>query len=155
LFIASLTSSLLGLVIPHTYLGLLGIAPVLIGLKKLWDLRQPPGETDHAPGHAGISLFKQAAGVAMVTIANGGDNLGVYIPFLAVRSKVEIIWIALVFLVMTGAWCGMAYAMVRHPRVGAPIQRYGHIIAPVVLIVLGLVILYQAGSFGLLSHHLH
>lgn len=35
-------------------------------------------------------------------------------------------------------------------EIGLPIRRYGHRLAPVVLIGLGVLILYQAGSFGLL-----
>jgi cadmium resistance protein CadD (predicted permease) len=33
---------------------------------------------------------------------------------------------------------------------GAPIRRYGHRVVPFVLIALGVLVLYEAGSFGLL-----
>jgi cadmium resistance protein CadD (predicted permease) len=38
LFSASAAASLLSLVIPRAYVGLLGVVPILIGLKKLFDL---------------------------------------------------------------------------------------------------------------------
>jgi cadmium resistance protein CadD (predicted permease) len=38
LFVVSVVASLLTLVIPRAYLGLLGIAPILIGTKKFLDL---------------------------------------------------------------------------------------------------------------------
>jgi cadmium resistance protein CadD (predicted permease) len=43
--------------------------------------------------------------------------------------------------------------MVNHPKLGAPIRRYGHRVAPIVLIGLGIQIIYQAGSFELLFRH--
>jgi len=83
-------------------------------------------------------------------MANGGDNFGIYTPSFAIRSANEIAMIALIFVVMTALWCFLAYATVNHPKLGSPIRRYGHRVAPVVLIGLGLLILYQAGSFRLL-----
>jgi cadmium resistance protein CadD (predicted permease) len=42
---------------------------------------------------------------------------------------------------------------VNHRRFGAPLRRYGHIFAPMVLIGLGLVIIYKAGTMGWLLRH--
>jgi cadmium resistance protein CadD (predicted permease) len=85
-----------------------------------------------------------------VTLVNGGDNIGIYTPSFAIRSAHKIIVIALVFAVMTALWCFVAHAIVNHPKLGSPIRRYGHRVTPVVLVGLGVLILYQAGSFGLL-----
>jgi cadmium resistance protein CadD (predicted permease) len=43
--------------------------------------------------------------------------------------------------------------MVNHPKLGTPIRRYGHSVTPIVLIGLGVLILYQAGSFRFLLRH--
>jgi cadmium resistance protein CadD (predicted permease) len=40
--------------------------------------------------------------------------------------------------------------MVNHPLIGAPIRRYGHRAVSFVLIGLGTMILYEAGTFKLL-----
>jgi cadmium resistance protein CadD (predicted permease) len=146
LFLSSASGSLLSLVIPKAYLGLLGILPIVIGVRKLSDLRQDASELDNTR-HGSI------AGVALVTIANGGDNLGVYIPAFAVHSGSEIGVIAVVFVAMTALWCMLAHWMVNHRRFGAPLRRYGHIFAPLVLIGLGIVIIYKAGTIGWLLHH--
>jgi cadmium resistance protein CadD (predicted permease) len=47
---------------------------------------------------------------------------------------------------MTALLCMLAHWMVSHPRLGAPLRRYGHILAPLVLIALGILIIYNAGS---------
>ena len=51
---------------------------------------------------------------------------------------------------MTALWCFVAHAMANYPKLGSSIRQYGHRVTPVVLVGLGVLILYQAGSFGLL-----
>ena len=81
-----------------------------------------------------------------MTVANGGDNIGVYMPSFAVHSGSQVAIIAVVFVVMTALWCMLAHRMVSHPRLGAPLRRYGHIVVPLVLIGLGILIIHNAGS---------
>jgi cadmium resistance protein CadD (predicted permease) len=151
LFIASVAASLLSLVIPLAYVGLLGVIPILIGAKKLFELYQQRDQTEEAlKHHSDADRNGRVATVALMTVANGGDNIGVYTPSFATRSAREIIVIAIIFAVMTALWCFVAHAIVHHPKLGSPIRRYGHRVTPVVLVALGVLILYQAGSFGLL-----
>jgi len=151
LFGVSLLASLLSLVIPRPYLGLLGIAPILIGAKKLIDLyrERDIGEAT-LKRQATASAYGRCAKVALATIANGGDNIGIYAPMFALRSSYEIAVIALVFVVMAALWCFAAQSMVNHPKLGVPIRHYGHRAAPIILVGLGILILHQAGSFELL-----
>jgi cadmium resistance protein CadD (predicted permease) len=133
-------------VIPRAYLGLLGILPIVIGIRKLSDLRRDASAPEN-------SSQGSVAGVTLVTIANGGDNIAIYIPAFAVHSGAENAVIAMVFVAMTALWCMLAHWMVNHRRFGAPLRRYGHIFAPMVLIGLGLVIIYKAGTMGWLLRH--
>jgi cadmium resistance protein CadD (predicted permease) len=146
LFLVSAAGSLLSLVIPRAYLGLLGVFPIVIGIKKLLDLRRDGLEAQNG-SHGSI------AGVALVTIANGGDNIGVYIPTFAVHSGGEVAVMAVVFVAMTALWCALAHWMVHHRRLGVYIRRYGHIIAPLVLIGLGISIIHGAGTIAWLLGH--
>jgi cadmium resistance protein CadD (predicted permease) len=149
LFAVSAAGALLSLVIPNAYLGLLGIFPILIGIRKLAALRHERVQTDQATTLSGTtSSYGNIAGVALVTIANGGDNIGVYMPSFAVHSGSQIAFIAVVFVAMTALWCLLAHRMVSHPRFGAPLRRYAHIVAPVVLIGLGLLIIHNAGGIA-------
>jgi cadmium resistance protein CadD (predicted permease) len=151
LFSASVAASLLSLVIPRAYIGLLGVISILIGGKKLFELYQQRDPTEETlEHHSDANRNGQVATVALVTLANGGDNVGIYTPSFAIRSAHEITVMALVFIVMTALWCFVAHAIVNHPKLGSPIRRYGHHVTPVVLVGLGVLTLYQAGSFGLL-----
>jgi cadmium resistance protein CadD (predicted permease) len=147
LFIVSVAGALLTLAIPKAYLGLLGIFPILVGIKKLLELRHDRAEGD--PTKA-VTTGSQGniASVALVTVANGGDNIGVYIPSFAVHSGSQVAMIAVVFVAMTALLCLLAHGMVNHPRLGAPLRRYGHIFAPLVLIALGILIIHDAGSIS-------
>ena len=147
LFIVSAAGALLSLVIPEAYLGLLGIFPILVGIGKLLELRHDRAEATPAKGLvATAGSHGNIASVALVTIANGGDNIGVYIPSFAVHSGSQVAIIAVVFVAMTALLCLLAHGMVNHPRLGAPLRRYGHIFAPLVLIGLGILIIHNAGS---------
>jgi cadmium resistance transport/sequestration family protein len=145
LFIVSVAGALLTLAIPKAYLGLLGIFPILVGIRKLLESRHDRAEEDPTKAVT-TGSYGNIASVALVTVANGGDNIGVYIPAFAVHSASQVAIIAVVFVAMTALLCLLAHGMVSHPGLGAPLRRYGHILAPLVLIALGILIIYNAGS---------
>jgi cadmium resistance protein CadD (predicted permease) len=151
LYGASVVVSLLSLVIAPAYIGLLGLAPIAIGMKKAWDLRKATDDDANASaGDAALTLRGGALPVAAVTIANGGDNIGAYAPLFATYTGVQIAIVGVVFAVMTAVWVALAYFLINHPLLGRPIRHFGNLLAPWVLIALGCFILYDAGSFALL-----
>lgn len=75
--------------------------------------------------------------VACVAVANGSDNLAVYVPLYASHSHSEGAFISLVFIVMIGLWCAGAVWLVEHPLLGAPIRRYGTALLPLILVGIG------------------
>jgi cadmium resistance protein CadD (predicted permease) len=149
LFAVSFALSLCSLVIPRAYVGFLGIFPILIGARKLLALGGRAEETAPAAPARG---YGRMAGVALVTMANGGDNIGIYVPAFAVQTGNAMVLIALIFVAMTALWCYLAHWMVSHPRLGVPIRKYAPIVAPVVLIGLGIVIAHNAGTLAWLLH---
>jgi cadmium resistance protein CadD (predicted permease) len=151
LFSVSVVASLLSLVIPRSYVGVLGVVPILTGAKKLLELYHQRGGTEESFERQSDADKKgRLMTVALVMMANGGDNIGIYTPAFAIRSTQAIITIAVVFVVMAALWCFVAHAIVNHPKLGSPIRRYAHRVTPFVFIGLGVAILYEAGSLGLL-----
>jgi cadmium resistance protein CadD (predicted permease) len=154
LVIASVACALLAVRVPDGWIGLLGLAPLALGLRGLWALWRGSGareagvadEADEADRarepRGGASRFKAIA-VAGVTLANGGDNLGVYIPLFS-SSPAHIPLHAAVFAGMTGAFCALGHRLVNHPIVGTRIRRSGRAALPFILIGLGLWILSDA-----------
>ncbi|BAY24758.1 cadmium resistance transporter [Calothrix sp. NIES-2100] len=163
IILASLPGFFGGLVVRREWIGLLGILPIAIGLKQLISGQQESTEvqtvsdnfTQTSPSNFILSfiwtiLHPQTYKVAAVTIANGGDNISIYIPLFAGHNLASLGVILMVFLVMVGVWCAIAYYLSLHPAIAAVLNRYGHHIVPFVLIGLGLLIMYERGTFTLL-----
>lgn len=149
LYGVSVVASLLSLIVPAAYIGLLGLFPIAIGIKEGWELLR--GGDEIADDVLGTFAHGNVLAVAAVTVANGGDNVSIYIPVFATQTALEIAVIGLVFLVMTAIWLAFAHWLTNHPTLGAPIRRYGQRAMPVVLIVLGIWILYEAGTLALVA----
>jgi cadmium resistance protein CadD (predicted permease) len=146
----SIIASLAGLIIDKAYIGLLGFLPIYLGIKSLWHaLKKSDDETTDNFEIAQHSK-RHVLGIAGVTIANGGDNVGIYIPLFAALSYADEVVTIVVFLLMTLVWCALAKYLTDHPYVAKIIDRYGHIVAPVVLVFLGIFILYESGSYHLI-----
>lgn len=146
----SVLCALVALVIPGQWLGLIGLAPLGIGLWKLRGVRRgrPEGaEPPRAVGPGG----GQALAVGAVTVANGGDNIAVYTPLFATRSAGEVALMVGVFAGMTALWLVVARALLRYPATGPPIRRIGRYALPVVLMGLGILIVAEADTLSLLG----
>ena len=146
LILASALVALLALAVPDAWVALLGVVPLLLGLQKLWSLRRPRrDEDDDEPiGAREVqSPGAQMLAVAGVTIANGGDNLGAYIPLFAANPAAVAIH-AVTFLVLTGALCVVARGAVRNRLWANAVRRHAPLALALVLIALGLWILAGA-----------
>lgn len=143
LVLISVVAALVALVIPPAYVKLLGLIPIALGIKSLIELWRGEDDDDEEERarSAQASAPSQALVIAAVTIANGGDNIGVYTPVFAIQSGYETTVVVAVFIVMTALWCGLAHRLVNHPTIGAPIRRYGHRILPFVLIGVGVMVM--------------
>lgn len=148
LILISLVGSLIGLVVDQAYIGFLGLVPIALGIKGLWELLSKRGETHEVIDRKGKSKHKVLT-VAGVTIANGGDNIGIYIPLFAALSWNNKITMSIIFLVLTFFWCWLAQYFLKHPTVASVTDKYGHWITPFVLMLLGIFILHESGSMRL------
>lgn len=84
--------------------------------------------------------------VSAVTFANGGDNLGVYIPLFLSMGILEIGLTIIIFMIMTGFWCILGYILVNNRIVGDKLESYGHLVLPLILILIGVGILLGGGN---------
>jgi cadmium resistance protein CadD (predicted permease) len=87
--------------------------------------------------------------VATVTFANGGDNIGVYVPVFATAGIGDMSVYVVVFLVLLAAWIAAGRFFATRPVIAKALSRCGHILLPVVLIGIGLLILIEGNAFGL------
>ena len=164
IIILSLPGFLGGLFIQREWLGLLGIIPIAIGMKQLINQQTESTEVQTVnpdfprllhPNPAWSFflsiLHPNTYQVAAVTIANSGDNISVYIPLFAGQDFVSLGIIIAVFLAMVGVGCGIAYLLTSQVTIGYILSRYGRAIIPFILMSLGLFIMYDRGTFKLLT----
>ncbi len=82
-------------------------------------------------------------------MANGGDNIGVYVPVFATSGLGGMSVYAAVFLVLVAVWSFAGRFFATRPVVAKALSRWGHVLLPLVLIALGVVILVEGGAFGM------
>ena len=145
----SLIGFLFSLSIPHDWIRLIGIFPIVIGIIYFFDSNpttQPDGHNKIAIIKVGNSssllFFRQVFSVAIITFANGGDNIGIYIPLFASTTPFNVILMIIIFFILTGIWCSLAIFLVQHDIVANSLTKYGKSIVPFTLVILGVYILF-------------
>ncbi|ARV61368.1 transporter [Nostocales cyanobacterium HT-58-2] len=149
LVLASLPSFFGGRLFPEAWIGILGTVPIAIGINRLlnpaMDEDETPPELEQSQNSWLASLFSpQAYGVAAVTIANGGDNLSIYVPLFASSTGEDLGAILVVFFSLVAVWCYTAYRLTKIPALAKLFTRYGSYFVPFVLIGLGIFILIDS-----------
>ena len=144
------------LAVPHTWIGLLGLVPIALGIRKLLKREtKAPGTTPsvassmQAKPQAAFSslIHPQTMSVASITIANGGDNIGIYVPLFARGSLWHLGITIIVFFLLVGLWCFLGASLGRHTTIAQVLDQYGHVLVPFILVGLGIFILVESGIF--------
>ncbi|WNZ27008.1 transporter [Leptolyngbya sp. NK1-12] len=149
LVLMSMPGFLGGQLLPQTWIGMLGIVPIAIGVNRLLSRDQEEESEQNLTVAASASPFAnflspQACSIAAITIANGGDNIGIYMPLFASCTVESLLVILSVFLSLVGVWCYAAYQLTRVPMIAETLTRYGNLLVPFVLIGLGVMILFES-----------
>ncbi|ROO87512.1 cadmium resistance protein CadD (predicted permease) [Actinocorallia herbida] len=135
--------------LPDSALPYLGLLPLVLGLKAAWQAGKRDGRDDGDDETGAKAAGPGILGVAAVTLANGGDNLGVYVPVFANAGIGGTAVYAAVFLALIAVWCAAGRFFATRPLMARALTRWGHLLLPVVLIGIGLLILIEGGAFGL------
>ena len=133
-FAAIVGVSLIGvwaaLAIPHRWIHFLGVLPVAIGIKHLFQARRTGAEQPR-------TSKESVASIALLTLSNGADNISVYVPFFVIgRTKLWLILIA--YAALVALWCFVGRCLGNHPPILRLVDRWGHWAVPLVFIGLGI-----------------
>jgi cadmium resistance protein CadD (predicted permease) len=132
---------------------MLGLLPIAIGLSRLLNPETDDSEAEAELEQSENSFFSsflspQTYSVAAVTVANGGDNIGIYVPLFASNTLESLAVILAVFFAMVGVWCYAAYRLIQMRAIADTLTRYGNQLVPFVLIGLGIAILVKSGTLA-------
>ena len=144
--------------LPQTWLGLLGLLPISLGVSGLLETLQnrpasegrgsePQSKTDLSILADGGGAISAIVGVATLTVANGSDNIGVYIPLFARATTAEVLVILITFALGLLLWCLLAWQLTRLPALALYLQSKAAWLMPFVLIVLGAVVVLDSHCF--------
>lgn len=131
--------------IPDQWVGLLGLIPIYLGVKLFIK-----GE-DEEEGAILSSLNKFNKfylSVAFITFANGGDNIGIYVPFFSTLNNNQLVITVVTFFIMVAVWCLIGYRLARFRYVSETLEKYGRWVIPIVFIGLGFYIMAENNIFS-------
>ncbi|WP_408936432.1 cadmium resistance transporter [Corynebacterium tuberculostearicum] len=136
-----------GAFLPPAAIPYFGLIPLGLGLWAAWEAWRGDGDDDDEAKVAGKKVG--VGTVAGVTFANGGDNIGVYTPVFLSVEPLAVVAYCVIFLALVAALVALARFVATRPPIAEVLERFEHILFPIVLIGLGIVILVSGGAFGL------
>jgi cadmium resistance transport/sequestration family protein len=141
----SLVAAYLVNFVPEEWIiGLLGLIPIYLGIRFAIVGEDEEDEEDEIIEKLEQSNSNQLFWtVALMTIASGGDNLGIYIPYFASLDWAQIIVVIIVFAIGIIVLCETSNALSSIPLVSETIEKYERIIVPLVFIPLGIYIMFE------------
>ncbi len=134
-----------GLFLPDDAIPYFGLIPLALGLWAAWQVWRNGDDDDDSVADRPISALT----VAAVTFANGGDNIGVYVPVFLTVGTAAVVAYCVVFLALVLVLVLAAKFVATRKPIAEVLERWEHVLFPLVLILLGLVILIEGGAFGL------
>ncbi|KOP27829.1 transporter [Hapalosiphon sp. MRB220] len=155
LVIASLPGLFSGSVIAPHWLGLLGLIPIAMGISSLINQEENISEeiaithVDDKNSDTANLFNPYTYSVAAITIANGSDNISVYVPLFASGSLNNFIIVVIVFFLLIAIWCYLAYKFTSYSQIANILSKYGNYIFPIVLILIGSSLILKNESLSL------
>ncbi|CVN12756.1 CadD family cadmium resistance transporter [Streptococcus pneumoniae] len=145
---ASLVAAYVVNFVPEEWMvGLLGLIPIYLGIRFAI-----VGEDAEEEEEEIIERLEQSKAnqlfwtVTLLTIASGGDNLGIYIPYFASLDWSQTLVALFVFVIGIIIFCEISRVLSSIPLIFETIEKYERIIVPLVFILLGLYIMYENGT---------
>lgn len=135
-----------GAFLPPEVIPYFGLIPLALGLWAAWQGWRGDEDDDDESRFEGKKVA--AWTVAGVTFANGGDNIGVYVPVFLSVGPGAVVAYCVVFLALVAVLVGLAKFVATRRPIAEVLERWEHILFPIVLIGLGFFILVSGGAFG-------
>ncbi len=125
------------------FIGFLGFIPLFLGIRALVQRT----ESKEVSTNVGKTLFLT---VTSVTIASGGDNIGIYIPWFASQGWQALPMVLAIFGLMIALFWILSYLLANQSQLKLLISRFSAILVPIVFILLGFSILSEMGTLSYL-----
>lgn len=144
--VLSLAIAQLGWRYDAPFIGLAGLAPLVVGLKRIAALRRDAAACVHDAGYRTFPGSGRAARIAAVSVvATSGaiDNVLVYSSVLAGRARHDVLCVATDFAVLTVVLCAGAFFTARSRASISALRKAAACIAPFMTTAIGLSLLIR------------
>ncbi|KAK8085113.1 hypothetical protein PG997_006384 [Apiospora hydei] len=133
------------LVLPPEPIGFLGLLPILLGIWKFTNLFLL--ETEEPTEVTTAAAVKGVIKVALVTLMNGGDNIGTYIPLFSQVERSAIAVYVVTYYILLGLLCLAAWLVMRQKHILALVQKYVDYVIPLLYTGLGIFIIVKSECY--------
>lgn len=79
---------------------------------------------------------------------NGGDNIGTYIPLFSQAKGAEIAVYVVVYYILLGAWCLVAFLVMKQKHIRNVAQRYARVVVLFLYVGLGVYIIVKSSCYA-------
>lgn len=141
------------LVLPSEPIGFLGLLPILLGVWKLLEVVFPTEEEEEA-GKSRIAGMKSILKVSIITVMNGGDNIGTYVPLFSQAKGAEIAVYVVVYYILLGLWCFAAWLLMGQKHVLRLVEKYMDWVIPFLYMGLGIYITVKSNCYPWSIEHI-
>ena len=149
LVVVSLLGTFGVMLIPEKWVGLLGLIPIYLGI-MLFIKGEDEDESAILSSLNSGKYNSVFLSVAFITFANGGDNIGIYVPFFSTLTMNQLAVTVITFFIMVAIWCFIGYRLTAFKHVSETLENYGRWIIPIVFIGLGIYIMVENETFSAL-----
>ncbi|KAF3095842.1 hypothetical protein TWF102_006838 [Orbilia oligospora] len=135
--------------IPSEPIGFLGLLPILLGVWKLLgliftsNLEEEEEQTENVKT-AGMKCILK---VASITVMNGGDNIGTYVPLFSQAEGAEIAVYVVTYYILLGIWCLIAFLIIKQRHILLVAQKYAGVVVPLLYVGLGIFIVIKSHCY--------
>lgn len=141
------------LALPSEPIGFLGLLPILLGVWKLLEVVFPTEEEEEA-GKSRIASMKSIFKVSVITVTNGGDNIGTYVPLFSQAKGAEIAVYVVVYYILLGMWCFAAWLLMGQKHVLRLVEKYMNWVIPFLYMGLGIYITVKSDCYPWSIEHI-
>lgn len=146
--ISFIAAYILGFIPEEWILGFLGLIPIYLGLRFAIKGEEDADEEEIIGKVKERNVTQLFWTVTLLTIASGGDNLGIYIPYFSSLNGSEIMIVLAVFAIGIIVLCEVSRYLSKIPFVSETIEKYEQIIVPIVFVLLGLYIMVENNTIS-------
>jgi cadmium resistance protein CadD (predicted permease) len=111
-------------------------------------------EEEEEPEKPNIAGMKSILKVSVVTMMNGGDNIGTYVPLFSQANGAEIAVYVVIYYILLGVWCLIALLVMRQKHIQLLAQQYMLVVIPLLYLGLGVYIIVKSSCYPWSIQHI-